>query len=160
MSIVILTMAFAAPQIQSYTHSQAVQSAARQLYTRLQLARLSAVKENVRVALTVQAQADSGEGLLVTVFRDPNGNGVQDRGEQLLDRWDLATEASTRRITATSSRRLARVIFQPNGTANGNQTITLRHGDTAVPSSVYQVTVNATGGLWLARFSGSVPRRG
>jgi prepilin-type N-terminal cleavage/methylation domain-containing protein len=145
-SIVALTLALAGPKLQDYTKKQHVKSTARQIYTNLQLARMTAIKENRDVDVSIHLLDDASmsirradqpeEDLLAINFHDTSPR------IRLTKKNEGISESG--------------ITFKPRGTVNGTdqQTIVVRYDDTDIDTE-YHVVVSSTGSIRLEKEKGT-----
>ncbi len=133
-SIIALTLAFSGPSLERFAKQSKTKAAAREVYGRLQQARMTAIKENVSIPAVF---TNTGAGIMTTTY--PTS------GNQVLD---LSVEAHLRGAYLDLSSSPVSITFGPNGTANPN-TVTLRHSDGSV--NAFAVVVNNGGGIRIER---------
>jgi prepilin-type N-terminal cleavage/methylation domain-containing protein len=139
-SIIALTLAFARPSFEQFNRVHRVKGAARQIYTMLQRARLAAIDENVKVTADfTEIDITSGTpGKLEIVY--PQESSPAD--------LDLSQESNFKGAYIGKVGSTIDVTFQPDGSADQNQSILIGH--TEDPSIIYYITVLKGGGI---RFS-------
>ncbi len=138
-SIIALTLAFAGPSLHRYMKAQSVKATAKKIYSNLQLARLTAIRENrsIRVILTTTAGAES-----MAIVGDA-------AGDPIVPPVNFFSSADSRGVQISASSSV--IVFTPRGTLQGfGQTLGLSHQDAEVNSD-YAITINAAGGFRLGK---------
>jgi len=117
MSVLVVTLALAAPSLGAFIRSSRIRTAQSELVSSLMLARSEAARRGVRVGVEAKAAADAG-GLARgwRVWFDKNNNGAYDDsgGNELLrDVADLGASVTITSIRGSDSVRGA--VFSPRG---------------------------------------------
>ncbi len=149
LSIVAITLAAAGPSLDRYSKSQNVKNTARDIYNKLQLARITAIRENVNVLAAFNLTAGA-EALNIRRGPDKNGN----PGSLVLNVNYFSTQGSNN-ILLSSDVSPPTITYKNNGAATfqnnaANQTITLSHDDSDV-NTRYTLVVNMSGGISLTK---------
>lgn len=137
-SIIALTLAFAGPSLQQYVKAQNVKGTAKKIYSNLQLARLTAIRENrsIRVTFTTTAGAES----MAIEQNDPPNIPVVAPVNFFSSPDSLGV-----RLTVPNPQ----FFFKPSGALNGlGQTFTIYHENSEIDRT-YAITINAAGGFRL-----------
>lgn len=141
LSIVALTLAFAGPSLDQYSKTQKISNTAREIYTNLQLARMTAIKENKSVVATLTLT----QGASSMTLTDSSGAVIPEvKFYQETPDINLASNVSGPAATT--------VTYTPMGTVppSDTQTITVSHNDPAILTT-YDVVINASGGVRIAK---------
>ncbi len=133
-SIIALTLAFSGPSLERFAKQNKTKAAAREIYGRLQQARMTAIKENVSIPAVF---TNTGAGI-VTITYPASGNQV----------LDLSLETHLRGTHLDLSSSPLTITFGPNGTANPN-TVRVLHSDGGIHA--YAIVVNNGGGIRIGR---------
>ena len=137
-SIIALTLAFAGPSLQQYVKAQNVKATSKKIYSNLQLARLTAIRQNrsVRVTFTATAGAES-----MAIQHDADNTFV-------VPVVNFYTNPDSRGVRLTIPDPI--IVFRTNGAIdNFGQTFSISHEDPEIDRT-YKITINAAGGfrLW------------
>lgn len=136
-SIIALALAFAGPSLQQYVKSQNVKGTAKRIYSNLQLARLTAIRENrsIRVTLTATAGAET---------MSIEGN---DANDPVVPPVNFYSSPDSRGVRLTVPNPI--IVFRPSGALQGfGQTFTVFHENPEIDKE-YAITINAAGGFRL-----------
>jgi prepilin-type N-terminal cleavage/methylation domain-containing protein len=137
-SIVAITLAISGPALGQYTRTQRVKSVAREIYTNLQLARMTAIKENNKITATFVLQGPA----FMSLTREDNTDVIP----------GVSFYEDSPEIILTSTRQEADgggvIPFTSTGTLYGNstQTISVSYDDQDI-TTIYKVVVGSTGGI-------------
>ena len=134
--MIALVMAFAGPSLDGYTQEMKTKAVAREIYTNLQLARLTAIKENKSV--NVNFVLNGPAAMAVTYSSD---------GSNVIPPVNFSQEDPDIVLNGSSQ-----VPYNSMGTlVNGiPQVITVSSNDPQIVTQYeYDITINATGGLKL-----------
>ncbi len=137
-SIVAITLAISGPALDQYTKTQRVKNVAREIYTNLQLARMTAIKENNDITATFVLQGPASMNLT----REDNTDVIP----------GVSFYKDSPKITLKSTRQVANgggvITFTSTGTLDGksSQTISVLYGDPDL-TTIYKVVVGSTGGI-------------
>lgn len=139
-SIIALTLAFAGPSLQQYVKAQNVKATSKRIYSNLQLARLTAIRENrsIQVVFTTTAGA---EAMVIQYSVPPN--------DPVVPPVNFFSDPDSRgvRLTVPNST----IVFRPSGALQGlGQTFRISHEDPEIDRN-YAITINAAGGFRLAK---------
>jgi type IV fimbrial biogenesis protein FimT len=137
--MIALVMAFAGPSLDGYTQEIRTKAVAREIYTNLQLARLTAIKQNKSVNVTFVLNGPAA--MAVTYSSD--GSNVIPPVNFFQEDPDIVLS-----ITPTQT---GQVTYNPTGTLNSvSQVITVISNDPQIVTQYeYDITINASGGLKL-----------
>jgi len=140
-SIIALTLAFSGPSLEHFGRVQKAKGASRQIYSMLQRARLAAINENVTVMadFTEHDEDADNRGKLSIAFPESAGPTV----------LDLSLDNDLRGTYIEKKGASIDVTFQPDGSADHNQSLIVRHLDDT--SIAYSVWVLKGGGIRLAK---------
>ena len=130
LSILALTLAVSGPKIQHYTKNQHVKGIARQVYSHLQLARMTAIKENLNVTITVPTERS------ISLIKENNDAVLRDQPVVEFD-----TNLSNMTVSFRTGKRLN---FTAGGTATA-KTIEVKSNEEGIDS--YNIVVNPSGGI-------------
>mgnify|MGYP001557838568 CR=1 FL=1 len=137
--MIALVMAFAGPSLDGYTREIKTKAVAREIYTNLQLARLTAIKQNKSVNVTFGL---NGPAAMSVTYSSDGSNVIPSVNFSQVDP-DIVLS-----ITPTQT---GQVTYNPTGTLNSiPQVITVSSNDPQIVTQYeYDITINATGGLKL-----------
>jgi prepilin-type N-terminal cleavage/methylation domain-containing protein len=138
-SIIALTLAFAGPSLQQYMKAQSVKATAKKIYSNLQVARLTAIRENrsIRVTLTATAGTES-----MAIVGDA-------AGDPIMPPMNFYSSPDSRGVRLTVPNPV--VVFTPSGALQGfGQTLAIFHEDVQININ-YAITINAAGGFRLGK---------
>ena len=146
--MIALVMAFAGPSLDGYTREIRTKAVAREIYTNLQLARLTAIKENKSVDVTFTLT--SGAASMSVQY---SGGGYVRAPVKFPVNFYERTPDITLASNLTTAPFPAKVTYKPMGTVDGiAQIITVIHNNPQIVTQYnYDITINASGGLKLAK---------
>ncbi len=152
--ILAIVAAIATPNFISWKPRYHLKSAARDLFSNLQRARLQAVKENIPISVMVDNSVTPG-----FYYFDIDGNGAYTAGEFRVmfasygSGVDFGTGNATNNWNNASCTQATGITFSNQGTAN-NGSIYLENKNNDI---CYAVTVQTSGSVKLRQFSGIIP---
>jgi len=138
-AIIAILAAIVIPNYIAHRNNQQVSRAAREIYSVLQSAKMTAVRDNMPVHVTFS----TGQGSAGTyvVFGDANENGAMDAGEQQSD--GQMPPGVTLQSVAFSGAVANETRFTPLGLTTGEDgSVTVTNGDRTL-----QIDVNTAGGI-------------
>jgi len=183
LTVLSIVAALAVPGILLMAPGMALKTAARDLYSRLQEAKMLAIKQNSRVSVRfhaaqsyyyIDANGDGAYTLAATdTFTDANGDGAYSRGEPFNDMdgngvysgeiainfkdygygIDLGTGNATKNWEGDPCNRAEVITFNSRGTS-GTGTIYLENRNQDIS---YAVTVITAGSIRARKYSGATP---
>ncbi len=132
-SIIALTLAFSGPSLERFAKQSKTKAAAREIYGRLQQARMTAIKENASVPAVF---TNAGSGVMTISYATG--------GTQVLN---LSAESHLRGAFISSNP--LTITFGSNGTAYASRTVEVCHSDGDLKA--YAIVVNNGGGIRIER---------
>lgn len=153
-AIISVLAAVAAPQLKDFLPNMRLRTAARELYSSLQKAKLQAAKENTCVGISFTTVAFPATGGTYTVFTD-NGNGGGTRCNKIQDGMEppLLSGSMPEGISLVSVATVNPMCYNPQTTVCGSQqgNVQLRHD-----YLWYKITISPAGNLRMETSSNGV----
>jgi prepilin-type N-terminal cleavage/methylation domain-containing protein len=141
MAIIALTLAFSGPYLQDYARNNRTKAATRSIYSLLQQAKITAIKQNKPIQADFTPAGEDGSLRGKLEIRDP-GLDPTDPPLSFID-LSLSKELNGAKIVANGA--TSDVTFSGRGTVGTPNTVEVHHVEGDV--NRYNVVINTAGGI-------------
>ncbi|PIW85931.1 MAG: hypothetical protein COZ95_01850 [Nitrospirae bacterium CG_4_8_14_3_um_filter_50_41] len=143
--MIAIVMAFAGPSLDGYTREMKTKAVARDIYTMLQQAKITAIRDNKTIIAVFTPAGTNGNPYGSLIIRDPS---IADPTKKVIASLDLSSSAELRGVKIGPPGNLFNISFTPRGTAT-NRSFEVKHIDTGIAG--YRIYTNLTGGIRLEK---------
>jgi len=167
--MIAIVMAFAGPSLDGYTREMKTKAVARDIYTMLQQAKITAIRDNKTIIAVFTPAGTNGNPYGSLIIRDPSiadptkkviasldppvldpdrVKRSADPTKKVIASLDLSSSAELRGVKIGPPGNLFNISFTPRGTAT-NRSFEVKHIDTGIAG--YRIYTNLTGGIRLEK---------
>ena len=143
--MIAIVMAFAGPSLDGYTREMKTKAVARDIYTMLQQAKITAIRDNKTIIAVFTPAGTNGNPYGSLIIRDPS---IVDPIKNVIASLDLSSSAELSGAKIGPPGNLFNISFTPRGTAT-NRSFEVKHIDTGIAG--YRIYTNLTGGIRLEK---------
>ena len=117
-AIISILATISAPSMSESIQNSKTKELSREFTAALHLTKSEAIKRGIQVSMSPKQNNSNEWQTGWNVFADPNGNGVQDSGEELLQSYDMTSDTLT--LTSKDSIFATWLGFLPSGGSKGS----------------------------------------